>query len=145
MSDASDSAQSPKLVDSAPEAKRRHHAPAPSPTKSGAALVAAPRAEKPPDAPSAAAPKREVTAADPVAEQHIRGALHSVCRSVDRYTKITQIGKGTYGLVSSRFLLHPFFFFACFTAPCFWGDGDTTDGCTRPATTTLMDAGSMLR
>lgn len=111
MSDASDSAQSPKLVDSAPEAKRRHHAPAPSPTKSGAALVAAPRAEKPPDAPAVAAPKREVTAADPVAEQHIRGALHSVCRSVDRYTKITQIGKGTYGLVSSRFLLHPFFFF----------------------------------
>lgn len=144
MSDASDSAQSPKLVDSAPEAKRRHHAPAPSPTKSGAALVAAPRAEKPPDAPAVAAPKREVTAADPVAEQHIRGALHSVCRSVDRYTKITQIGKGTYGLVSSRFFLHPFFF-CLFHRTVLWGDGDTTDGCTRPATTTLMDAGSMLR
>ena len=107
MSDASDSAPSPKLAGGAPEAKRRHHAPVPSPTKAGAADTAGTAAPLPPLKPEAA-PRREVTAADPVAEQHVRGALHSVCRSVDRYTKITQIGKGTYGFVFSSCFHCPF-------------------------------------
>ena len=109
MSELSDTAHSPKLADSAPEAKRRHHAPAPSPTKPGDVFAAPQPAQPAQPAKPEPAPKHEVTAADPVAEQHVRGALHSVCRSVDRYTKITQIGKGTYGFVlffSHTFSMH---------------------------------------
>lgn len=124
MSDASDRAHSPKLADSAPEAKRRHHAPAPSPTKPSDAFAAekaaAAAAVLPPLKPEAA-PRGEVTAADPVAEQHIRGAAHSVCRSVDRYTKITQIGKGTYGFVF--LLLFSVFLCFCFVIRVLWRDG----------------------